>query len=317
MAKQRSVHAKVTPINVPVYELPEFVCVETRWVTKENRDAMDLEKILPTNRLLKLHRPTKDNYTMTMALPLTTTTVNPNRERFVQTETKQTSDKAIQCGYDEEWENWITPPQTSPPDINRDESIFLNFVSENTSMFPNGMLECMICGEVAMALVEHQNHMTGHRKPQQLCHYCGRKIHHWHWHKYKCVEYPKAMKVKRRQVALEFKCPHLQCQVVAKSASHLRQHMARRHLNRPAYSCHQCKCRFETGLDFLLHRQDNTKCLKAKPNFVYRHKGAVLEANRCSLCLKRFQNKFKCSIHRIKCLKAHLTVCAGLLLVAN
>ncbi|XP_037732088.1 zinc finger protein 37 [Drosophila subpulchrella] len=298
------------PISVPIYELPEYVCVETKWVTRRYA----LENAIPVNGL---HDPIT-NGAVSEAPPksaqqdklnestgiFASETAVPRRERAIQTEEPSTKEVGIQCRRDSvEW----NLPEDQPKDVaeTNDYARFLAYVSENTSMFPNGMLECQICGDIANTLLEHQSHMTVHFGPSALCFNCGQKLGHENLLKRHNLSCPA---MAPRKSSMLFKCPHPLCNAMSHSEMQLLHHL-RKHSGRKCYRCLQCRRFFKTTTSVLIHRKKEQKCSKAKVLTLFRrHKGlpkARKDPRRCSVCLKRFSSERICLRHRRKCILGH------------
>ncbi|KAH8346774.1 hypothetical protein KR084_011100 [Drosophila pseudotakahashii] len=300
----------VKPIQVPIYELPEYVCVETMWVTR--RYAMENE--IPVNglhdpmtngSLADAHQKSaqQDKLNESTGMFVSEATV-PRRERAIQTEEPSTKEVGIQCRRDSvEW----NLPEDQPKEVAEanDYARFLTYVSENTSMFPNGMLECQICGDIANTLLEHQSHMTAHFGPSALCFNCGQKLDHENLMKRHNLSCPARAP---RKSTMHFKCPHPLCNAMSHSKMQLLQHLIK-HKSRKCYRCLQCRRFFKTTTSFLIHRQREQKCSKAKVLVLFRrHNGLPKgrsDPTRCSVCLKRFSCERVCLRHRRKCILGH------------
>lgn len=301
----------VKPISVPVYDLPEYLCVETKWVTRQYA----MENNLPVNRLPE--RIVNGGHTEVPLKPheRANATVSkssqnedvPSRERCIQTEEKTTSDVGVQCCRDEEDWDWDEPKlqeKERPKDSPSEEAKFLIFVSENTSMFPNGMLECLTCGEVASSLPEHQGHMKSHFGPGVLCCQCGQRIAHEKLVRRHNLSCPS---LAPRKATMLFKCPHPLCSAMCYSEMQLLHHL-KKHSGRNSYRCLQCKQNFKTATAFLLHRKAVRSCSKAKCLTLFRNHQLPKETQdlkRCSVCLKRFSSARICNRHRRKCILGH------------
>ncbi|XP_023164231.2 zinc finger protein 691 [Drosophila hydei] len=235
----------------------------------------------------------------------------PFRIRGIQTEQVLTEDVGIQCKLDEEDdeddEDWFTskPAIESTEDTN-EETKFRLYVSQRTNQFPNGMLGCLLCGEVAKEFVKHQRHMELHYGPQTLCSDCGQLIKHEHLleqHKYRC----RARANPKSQPQMHMQCPHLQCSYVITSKRQLRWHL-RNHLTIKEYHCLQCRQRFSSCAQFLVHRMLSSTCKQAKHYFLSknsaksRHKSKI---NRCSICLRLFSNAYRCLLHSRRCIQKY------------
>ncbi|XP_022212251.1 zinc finger protein 41 isoform X2 [Drosophila obscura] len=232
-------------------------------------------------------------------------TKNPVRERYIQTEEKLTCDVGVQCDTDD-WEE--------PVDIvaegalsngeEDDETKFITFVGENTSMTRNGMMECLVCGEVARSLQQHKSHIVMHYGPPVLCCLCGELVEHEHMlrrHNLICPSRPS------KKPSIFLKCPNRFCNVVTRTQPQLYKHL-RTHEKRPFYRCLQCRLYFKTAISFLLHRKKIEGCARSKALLLFdKHSAMQGKGNlkRCTVCLKKFSNERVCGIHRLNCMQAH------------
>ncbi|XP_033163170.1 zinc finger protein 569 [Drosophila mauritiana] len=302
---------RMKPISLPVFELPEYVCVETKWVTRKyaiengipvqglhepitNGDATEAAKKLPEQRRLS----------EVTGMFITEVTV-PRRERAIQTEKGGTKDVGVQCRRDSE--EWYLPEEL-PKDTGSeasDSDEFLTYVSENTFIFPNGMLECAVCGDVANTLLEHQAHMTVHHGPSALCFRCGQRLDHKKLLKHHSLSCPA---LAPRKSSMLFKCPHLLCTSMSHSEMQLLKHL-KNHSGRKCYRCLQCKRYFKTTTSLFVHRKKEQSCAKAKVVALFRrHNGLPHgrgDPRRCSVCLKRFSSDRVCLRHRRQCILGH------------
>ncbi|XP_017052785.1 zinc finger protein 729 [Drosophila ficusphila] len=305
----------IAPISLPIYELPEYVCVETKLVTR--RFAM--ENDLPVNGVHNSltnggtpevpARPVIQEKLNETTGEFTSETSAPSRDRAIQTVERAYKDVGIQCRRDSvEWNLPEDQPKNkaAEPNSASDDARFLNFVSENTSMFPNGMLECQICGDIGNTLLEHQAHMTVHFGPSALCFSCGQKLDHENLmmrHKLSCPA------LAPRKHSMLFKCPHPLCNATSRSEMELLQHMTY-HNGRKCYRCLQCRQFFKSITSFIIHRKQEQKCSKAKVLTLFgQHNGlpkSRSNPSRCSVCLKRFSSERVCLRHRRKCILAYL-----------
>ncbi|XP_016969313.1 zinc finger protein with KRAB and SCAN domains 7 [Drosophila rhopaloa] len=307
----------VTPISVPIYELPEYVCVETKWVTR--RYAM--ENNLPVNGLQEATTMTNGGVKDGAQKPAQQDRLNeatgmfaseataPCRERAIQTEERTTKDVGIQCRRDSvEWNLPEEQPKDTPnqtPSSSQDGR-FLTYVSENTSMFPNGMLECQICGDIANTLLEHQAHMTVHFGPSALCCNCGQQLEHEiliSRHNLSCPA------LALRKSCMLLKCPHLLCNTMSHSEMQLLQHL-KMHSGKKCFRCLTCRRFFKSTTAILIHRKKEQKCSKAKLLTLFGTHNKLgkgkTDPKRCSVCMKRFSSERICSKHRRKCILGHL-----------
>ncbi|KAH8342134.1 hypothetical protein KR059_012841, partial [Drosophila kikkawai] len=299
---------RVQPLNVPVYDLPEYLCVESKWVSRQY--AMDNN--LTATRVAADPMVVNGGHTELSQKPQERAVSKkpqnddlPKRERSVQTETKNTCDVGVQCCRDADDWDWDYPKnqetEKGPKDSASEDAAFLTFVSETTSMFPNGMLECQVCGEVASSLAEHQGHMKVHYGPRVLCCHCGRQISHEKLVKRHNLSCPG---LAPRKSNMFFKCPHSLCSVECHSETQLLNHL-KKHRGRSSYKCLQCNQNFKTTSALLIHRKAVSGCSKAEYVTLFRkHKlpKEKRDLRRCSVCLKRFSNERICSRHRRKCI---------------
>ncbi|XP_052835397.1 zinc finger protein 572 [Drosophila gunungcola] len=305
----------IKPVQVPFYELPEYVCVETKWVTR--RYAM--ENGLPVNRLQDAMTNGGGSHVAPKPAPqdklndatgrFASETTAPCRERAIQTEESSTRDVGIQCRRDSvEWnlpEDQPKDTASQSPSSDSQEGRFLTYVSEKTSMFPNGMLECQVCGDIANTFLKHQAHMSVHFGPSVLCFRCGQQLHHeslMRRHKLRCPG------LAPRKSTMLFKCPHPLCNAMSHSEIQLHQHL-KNHSGRNCYRCLQCRRFFKSTTSFLMHREKEQQCSKAKLLTLFRKHNKLAngksDPRRCTVCLKRFSCERICLRHRRKCILAH------------
>ncbi|EDW59077.1 zinc finger protein 177 [Drosophila virilis] len=310
------IQAKVTPIVVPVYELPEYVCVETCCITQQFAKEHNITGISKISKNIAAlcafdnYKPApKEQLTMPTTESVKQDNSVPCRMREIQTENISTADVGIQCKRDDDDdEAWIEPQPSTGPDEEsmKQERKFLSYVSQHTSMFPNGMLECLICGEVANYLLEHQRHMAMHYGPRALCFSCGKLIKHRHLigqHGYSCTARPHA----RSRPQIHMQCPHLHCSFMVVSKQQLRRHL-KRHLNVKAHHCLLCRKSFSSFAQFLVHRMLVSACSRAKHIYLdkcARRAHVKAQIYRCTICLKRFNNAFRCVLHKRRCILQH------------
>ncbi|XP_017083298.2 zinc finger protein 502 [Drosophila eugracilis] len=299
----------VKPISVPIYELPEYVCVETKWVSRkyaiENSIQLNGIHDKMTNGVATEapKKPAQHKLNESTGMFVSEGTL-PCRERAIQTEDPSSKDVGIQCRRDSE--EWNLPEAQPKETIESPDSVsFLTYVSENTSMFPNGMLECQICGDIANTLLEHQAHMTVHYGPSALCFNCGQRLDHENLlvrHSLSCPA------LSPRKSSMLFKCPHPLCNAMCHSDVQLLQHLGK-HSGLKSYRCLKCKRYFNTTTSFLIHRKKEQTCFRAKLlTFFRKHKGlpkGKSDPNRCTVCLKRFSSERICLKHRRKCILGH------------
>ncbi|KAH8292264.1 hypothetical protein KR054_007981 [Drosophila jambulina] len=304
---------RVQALSVPVYDIPEYVCVETKWVNQQY--AMDNNITL--NRVAERmanggHMEVSQKPQERVNAAVSSKSLNedlPKRERCVQTEAKKTYNVAVQCCRDEddwEWDDFKDQEaeKENPKDSASEEAAFLTFVSESTSMFPNGMLECQVCGEVSSSLAEHQGHMRIHYGPAVLCCQCGRKISHEKLLTRHNLSCPGSAP---RKLTMFFKCPHPLCSVNCHSQKQLLRHLGK-HSGRSSYRCLPCNKNFKTASTLLFHRKAVTGCSEAKCLTLFRkHKlpKEKRDLKRCSVCLKRFSNETVCNAHKRKCILSY------------
>ncbi|XP_017848833.1 putative zinc finger protein 833 [Drosophila busckii] len=231
----------------------------------------------------------------TSTIATNTNAIAPFRDRYTQTQS-QTRNVGIQCRLgshdddddDEDDNEWLTLKED-----NEQGTGFDLFVSENTTISPNGMLQCGICGQVANLLVELQMHIeVEHFEQTALCFTCGKLLANrklLERHEYSC-----------RRPVIRQQCPHVQCDFMYSSMMQLRLHL-QRHVN--VYSCLGCQRKFQAITQFMEHRkpgcehaylsQSATTCRQKK------------NLKRCTVCTKRFSNARTCAWHRKRCLRAH------------
>uniref|UniRef100_B3P5W3 GG12086 n=2 Tax=Drosophila erecta TaxID=7220 RepID=B3P5W3_DROER len=302
---------RLKPISVPVFELPEYLCVETKWVTRkyamENGFSLDGLHGPITNGITTEvpKKSTQQEKLSEVTGILTSEEPAPSRERAIQTEDKGTKDVGIQCRRDsEEWHLPDDRPKDTTSEAS-DSDDFLTYVSENTSMFPNGMLECIMCGDIANTLLEHQAHMTVHFGSGALCFNCGHRLEHKNLLKRHRLSCPA---LAPRKSSMRFKCPHPLCNAMSHSEMQLLQHL-KKHSARKCYRCLQCKRYFNTTTSFLLHQKIEQNCTKAKAVALLKRHNRLPKGRgdprRCSVCLKRFSSERVCLRHRRQCILDH------------
>ncbi|XP_034664312.1 zinc finger protein 439 [Drosophila subobscura] len=233
-------------------------------------------------------------------------TKNPVRERCIQTEEKLTCDVGVQCDTDDWEEEQIDKDcKTALPNEEDDEETkFISFVGENTSMMRNGMMECLICGEVARSLQQHKSHIVMHYGPPVLCSYCGELVKHERLlqrHILTCPSRPS------KKPSIFLKCPNMFCNIMTRTLPQLYKHLGT-HEKRPCYRCLQCRLHFRTAISFLLHRKTKQSCTRAKALFLFDKQSALQnkgDRKRCTVCLKKFSNERLCGFHRLNCIQAH------------
>ncbi|XP_030371650.1 zinc finger protein 26 [Scaptodrosophila lebanonensis] len=306
---QVQIQAKVKPIGVPVYELPQYLCVETKVLNDSvNSHTQDNIPIIDKGRakMLGLIDDQEEKNSPVELMCSCTQTLDPlppRRDRFMQSDVKTTKEVAIQCNRDgdEEISEITDPVRSDPVERLESEAEFLSFVSEHTNMYPNGMLECLFCGDVSIALQPHQHHMAMHYGPKSLCASCGKQVDQGflRQHLYECsAQLPK----------IRWKCPYFSCSSVAQSKRQLNAHI-KRHGGLINYRCLKCRRGFATILSFLMHRYSSDLCHKAKLGHLCN--GRILFGKRtfnlrqCSVCYKRFSNERVCARHRAHCLRRH------------
>ncbi|KAH8242683.1 hypothetical protein KR032_001095, partial [Drosophila birchii] len=301
---------RIKPIDVPVYDLPEYLCVETKFVSHQNAMENHIPVRRSTQRMVNgVHTDVSQKPQERASAAVSKISQNddlPKRERWVQTEAKETSDVGVQCCRDADDWDWDDDSKNvdgekDPKNSASDKAAFLTFVSEKTSMFPNGMLECQVCGEVASSLAEHQGHMNVHYGPKVLCCQCGQRIAHERLvkrHNLTCSG------LAPRKPTIFFKCPHPLCSVQCHSEVQLFQHLGK-HSGRRSYKCLQCNHIFKTASALLIHRKAVSGCSKAKCLALFnKHKlpKEKRDLRSCSVCLKRFSSERICNRHRRKCI---------------
>ncbi|XP_001357914.1 DNA-binding protein Ikaros [Drosophila pseudoobscura] len=315
----RPIPAKVKPINVRVFELPEFIFVQTKLITPRYA----LENRILTTRLKKPWARTKSAILAPAAkverpppkiVPLpsrtgpqkTPETSYPVRERAIQTEEKQTCDVGVQCDT-EEWEETQMDTERKgelSSGEEDEESKFITFVGENTLIIRNGMMECLVCGEVARSLEHHKSHIVTHYGPKVLCCLCGEFVDHERLllgHNLTCRSRPS------KKPSIFLKCPNMFCNVVCRTQPQLYKHLST-HDKGPFYRCLECRLHFRTAMSFLLHRKKKEDCNRAKALFLFdKHSASRLKGNlkRCTVCLRKFNDERLCGIHRFNCIQAH------------
>ncbi|KAM8703346.1 hypothetical protein ACLKA7_008034 [Drosophila subpalustris] len=324
----KKIQAKITPINVPIFELPEYVCVETVCITQ--RFAMDnnIQGVLKITRSLanKLldEKCETDNSNppaqLAQSAPTKTQMMDyskmtpdriPCRDRSTQAIINTTVDVGVQCEREstDEWELAFELPTTTTAETDEsleNEAKFLAYVSQHTSIFPNGMLECLVCGEIANVLPEHQSHMAAHFGPRELCSACGKMVGNHSLmaqHSYSCAARPNA---KSRPI-INMQCPHLHCSVMVNSKRELNKHLSK-HLGIKSYYCLQCRKSFSSFTQFLVHRIRKAACFKAKHIYLAKTSARLRKkANpkRCTVCMKHFSSTRYCVWHKRRCILAY------------
>lgn len=230
----------------------------------------------------------------------------PSRGRAIQTEKKLTKDVGIQCRRDsfEDWELMCNQPEPKERDEEIERKAILLYVSKHTNMFPNGMLECRVCGEVANYLEEHRNHMIMHYGPRALCSDCGHMVSHQNSllkHSYSCPARPNA---KLRPV-IHMQCPHPQCDFMVSSKRKLSGHI-KKHIN--SYHCLTCLKKFGSFSQLQVHRMMVTACCRAKFIYISPSRSKLpkkLTSTRCTVCFKRFSSVRCCKLHKRRCIFAY------------
>ncbi|EDV43850.2 uncharacterized protein Dana_GF18682 [Drosophila ananassae] len=304
---------KITPITNPIYELPEYVFVETKWISR--KFAIDNNIVTPEIERQIGEQPS--NGTATEAIQKGSekekgqshstslyTPLMPRRDRLTQTETRDFSEVAIQCIIEEE-ENWNQPDKSKEKGdaADQENEKFLLYVTEKTSMFPNGMMECLVCGEVSKTLHKHQTHVSMHYSSVNICYRCGCDLGPWNLLKHE----PVCPALKTRKYSMSIKCPHPLCSSTLRTEKHLAYHL-KKHVKSKSYRCLNCKLFFKSATSFLIHRNRKKGCRKAKALALFRkHKFPFGKANPklCSVCLCRFSSETVCQRHRRKCIKSY------------
>lgn len=232
----------------------------------------------------------------------------PSRCRSMQTEIKAMVDVGIQCRRDSfEWEldcNRSEPSKEHERAVQNKD--FLRYVNEHTKVFPNGMLECRLCGEVANFLQEHRSHMIMHYGPRALCSNCGQMVSHQNLllkHSYSCPARPHA----ESRPVIHMQCPHPRCDLMVSTKRQLSQHIAK-HRGLNSYYCLQCCKSFSTSTLFLVHRMMSSACCKGKHIYVSRRRPQFRKkpnGTRCPVCLKQFSKVHYCMLHKRRCILAY------------
>lgn len=230
----------------------------------------------------------------------------PSRCRSIQTDIKSTVDVGIQCRRDsfDECEVICNQPESKEQDEEIDKKAILLYISKHTNMFPNGMRECRVCGEVANLLEEHQNHMIMHYGPRALCSDCGHMVAHQNLlskHSFSCPARPNA---KFRPV-IHMQCPHPQCDFIVTSKRKLSGHIIK-HIN--SYQCAKCRKKFGSFAQLQLHRLMVSACCKAKHIYISPIRPKLrkkLTSTRCTVCFKQFSSVRCCSLHKRLCILAY------------
>ncbi|KAH8310240.1 hypothetical protein KR044_000161, partial [Drosophila immigrans] len=320
---------QITPITVPILELPQYCIVETVIITEKFASENNISVVSKICKRLANNlqisktdktgnaQPARIRHPVECETPVTrkpmidrcTMTVSidngcPTRSRAMQTEIRTTVDVGIQCESDsaDEWELAFATASTRTAADEEHERQFLVYVSANTNLFPNGMLECRVCGEVASVLQEHHRHMAMHFAPPALCTSCGKLVRnefHMQQHNLSCSARRSKSKLKRR-----FKCPHLQCGVLMSSWRKLAKHIEA-HLGESLYCCLQCRKSFTTLAHFLVHRLLDAACSKSKHIYLgrkwstYSRKAA---AKRCTVCRRQFGSTRDAAWHQRRCM---------------
>ncbi|CAD6993352.1 unnamed protein product [Ceratitis capitata] len=284
-------------------ELPQFVFVETRFITQQ---IATQNKIYSAQTLIPITDQTIEEITSKSYEPTSSKTItppllvdagstvkpdvadaaistdgpNPCRDRAQQT-TKlgvHTADIGTQCNLEDEsafsdiFEN---TNEFNEKKIDEKQS-FLRFSRENSIFYLNGSRECMVCGEIEKSIERMLAHLALHWGPAVLCHLCGLKFEH-----------QSLMSLHRcgtnRHHQTYQQCPIYWCGVMVNSTKTLNKHL-RKHFRirrRRAY------------VTFLL---EQTIVLK-RPLIT-----KINAWHRCNICLKRYKNTQKFTKHRKKCL---------------
>ncbi|XP_034484676.1 zinc finger protein 268 [Drosophila innubila] len=315
----QKIQAKITPISVPIYELPEFLCVETKCITPKFAMENNIQGVSNITRSLanKLQddKSEIDNSKPTTQLAQSAKIEpekNPCRERSVQVNLNPTVDVEVQCQRDssDEWELandlLAKSTETNESEERENEGKFLEYASQHTEMFPNGMLECLVCGEIANSLQEQHSHMTVHFGPQALCSGCGKMVESQSLigqHNYSCLA---RVNAKSRPI-INMQCPHLHCSVTANSKRELTRHLSK-HLGINSYYCLQCRKSFSSVTQFLVHRLREAACSKAKHIYLAKNISQWRKKSnpkRCTVCLKQFSSTRNCVWHKRRCILAN------------
>lgn len=230
----------------------------------------------------------------------------PSRDRAIQTEKIFTKAVGIQCRRDsfDDWELMYNQPEPKEQDEEIEKKAILLYVRRRTNMFPNGMLECRVCGEVANYFEEHRKHMIMHYGPRALCSDCGHMVAHQNSllkHSYSCPARPNA---KLRPV-IHMQCPHPQCDFMVSSKRKLSGHI-KNHIN--SYHCLTCLKKFGSFSRLQMHRMMVTACRKAKFIYISPSRSKLrkkLTSTRCTVCFKRFSSVRCCKLHKRRCIFAY------------
>lgn len=313
---------QITPISVPIFELPEFLCVETKCITQKYAMENNIQEVSNitrdlANKLLDEKSEIDNGEPATQLAESAKITKlapekNPCRERSVQVNLNTTVDVEVQCQRDsiDEWELAFDIPtttnETNESDERENEDKFISYVDDHTGMFPNGMLECLVCGEISKSINEHQNHMKAHVGPPALCSACGKMVHNRSLlaqHSYSCLARPYA---KLRPI-INMQCPHLHCSVMVNSMRELTKHLSK-HLGVNSYYCLQCQKSFSSFTQFLVHRIREASCSVAKHIYLAKNSAQFRKkanAKRCTICMKHFSSSRNCVWHKRRCILAN------------
>ncbi|KAH8268418.1 hypothetical protein KR026_006604 [Drosophila bipectinata] len=299
---------RITPITRPIFELPEYIFVETQWITRKYAAENNIIVLEPER-----HQSTNGTATDAIQKGLEKekrqgssscyTPLMPRRDRCIGTEKPSYSDVEIQCNIEED-EDWNQPDK--PEDTaDQENEKFLLYVTEKTSMFPNGMMECLVCGEVSKTLHKHQTHVSMHYSSVNICFRCGCDLGPWNLVKHE----PVCPALKTRKYSLALKCPHPLCSSTLRSEKSLVNHL-KNHGKRKSFRCLKCKALFTSATSFIIHRNRKKSCLKAKALALFRrHKLYTGRTNPkvCTVCVSRFGSESRCQRHRRKCIKRYQT----------
>ncbi|SPP80733.1 zinc finger protein 564 [Drosophila guanche] len=307
----------LTPIRVRVFDLPEYIFVQTKLIparyarengivpTRIKRPCTRPNAAVAAQPAKLDHQPPKTVSLISYSAMQPEEPKNPVRERFVQTEEKLTCDVGVQCDIDDWEEEQIDKDckRELPNEEEDEETKFITFVVENTSMIRNGMMECLVCGEVARSLQQHKSHIVMHYGPPVLCSYCGELVNHellLQRHILTCPSRPS------KKPSIFLKCPNMFCNIMTRTLPQLYKHLST-HEKQPRYRCLQCRFHFRTAVSFLLHRKKKQSCARAKALFLFDKQSALQnkgDRKRCTVCLKKFSNERLCGIHRLNCIQA-------------
>uniref|UniRef100_A0A1A9ULY2 C2H2-type domain-containing protein n=1 Tax=Glossina austeni TaxID=7395 RepID=A0A1A9ULY2_GLOAU len=268
----------------------------------------------------------------------------PSRDRSQQTEDlrPKTVSLAIQCNLYDEIEEDVEEDEVVVDSLienltqrEEEKDQFEDFIFRKSVVYQNGLRECVICGEVMKTFRQLLRHMSVHWGPKVLCFRCGKQLDHKSLLKKHCCS------ATQKYRAFRLRCPYFLCSTVAISSLELYDHI-NEHSKFKMYACNACVKGFCTAGEFQRHLLLRAKCytgakrrslqmyaLDLSSDKKYRVRVFTLYTKRkgthlvktllsrrrssiynCSICLRKFTNRFAFKLHTQKCLswyKSRLT----------